>query len=604
MRLGGVNLSGVPLLPVLAGLVAGEVFAFLCSGFVFYGAALCAALCFVAILLRRFHAALWCAFTFSGIIAMWIALPRPCLFTGENELLSGRVTEISVRPESQRIVADLNSADRTVAARCVVYYMSSEPPVETGDIIAVSGVIEPPYLPQAVEGEFTLRQFAERRGISARMRVPGGDLSVVEEASGFMHRMRMTRRHISEALFRSGVRGETAALADALLTGDDSWLASDLRADFSRAGIAHMLALSGTHVAVIAFFASLLFFPLRLAGHRKMALGGVVVCLWLYAVITGASPSVVRAVVMATVVALAAIAGRGHNPFNSLCCAAVIILLFDPMALFAPGFQMSFLAVAGIIMFASRLTFGRGYFRSVSGWLGMTAGAVVAVSPVVAWHFHLFPFYFLLSGMAVAVAFPAFMGLAVLALVTALCGSEIAWVTELTDAFGRFLTAVPSAVSHLPGAYADRIYFSPWALVPCYAAVIAAWRALRTRRLFFAAVSFLLLLFSVGLVRLTRPVFPECEVIDLTEAWHGGLLVRDGARCVVFTGAAHKHHASIKEQMEWRLAGYMDMRGIDSLEVRQMAGPFGEIGRVIVGGAHNGAVPHHKVDVDGNPVGE
>lgn len=605
MRIAGVNLSGVPLLPVLGAVLAGQLFASQFTGYTLYGAALYAALCFGGIRARHYAAALAAAFCGVGMLSVWISTPDENRFIGKSVTMDGVVVETTTRAESQRLIVDLHAgSDKGERVRTLVYYRNSEPPVETGDIVLVTGVMTVPFEKPVVKGEFSMEGFTRRRGITGRMNVEYGELKIVREASGFMHSIRMFRRRISDVIHASGVSGDCAATLDAILLGNASELDADTREIFARAGLAHVLALSGTHVAVMAFFASLIFFPFRLAGRRKWAMGGVIAFLWFYVLLTGGAPSVVRAAIMATMVMAGAMLERVSSPVNSLCAAALLILLFDPRALMAPGFQLSFLAVAGILMFAPELTFGRGAVRSVSQWLAVSFGAVVATTPLAAWHFHVIPFYFLLANMAVALVLPWFMGAGVLLVLIAGAGLPAGWIATCADLMCRYIMYVSTAVSDIPGAFADKIYFSPWALSGWYAVVAMLWMALRLRRPVYWVGCSIMLLFATCLTVITRPEPTVTEVVDLPDPYRELLLVRQGERCLLFTDARPKLHEAIRERAEWRLHDYMAMHGVDSLEVREMPHAFGEIGRAIVGGAQNGIVPNHKVDVNGDSGGK
>jgi competence protein ComEC len=635
MKIGGINLSSCPLFPVLVAVVAGELFADYCRDLVIYGAAMCVALCGLGCFTKRVQLALWSAFLCLGIIAGWISQPSPNRFIGVRGVYSGRVVEVDTRANSQRIVleayvdavADVapkcetekgSVAHRTAmpvkrraVGRTLLYYRSSVPPVETGDLIAVAGVMQPIYEQPAVDGEFTMNDFAKRRGIIGRMSVKEGRLRVVDEASGFMHSIRMMRRSISDAIYASGVSAYTASMLDAVLLGNASELSADVRENFQRAGLAHVLALSGTHVAILTLLISVLFFPLRLAGHRKWSMACVMLCLWFYVLLTGGSPSVLRTVIMVSVVMLGNMLERMHNPFNSLCAAAIAILLFSPQALMSPGFQLSFLAVAGILMFAPTLTFGRDWVRTVTQWLAVTFGAVVATTPLAAWRFHIVPLYFLLANVVVALLLPWFMGVGILLLLVkilavhggafAACAGALVWCV---DAMCNFILWASNVVSHLHGAYLGGIYFSAWTLVGWYAAIVAGWRALKTRRWAAGIACGLLLGFAAVATWLTKPRYSASEVAQLRYDYATVVLVRDSTRCVLLTDADVRYHESLQSYMQWRLHDYMAQRGIDSLEVRQLANPLEKVGGGVVAGASHGAVPNNKVDVDGNLGGK
>lgn len=612
MKLAGVNLSGMPLLPVFAAVAAGETFAWLFTGMSLYGAAFCTALCIFCMLLRRYFFAIMAAMVAIGVVAVWCALPEPAVFIGEKAVIVGKVSEVRHNPFSQRIVvsgaiAKTYEADGmslgSPVGNVLVCFNSPEPPVEVGDEIAVSGVLSNPFDKVAVPGEFTMEAFVHRRAITSRIEVSAGRLGIMREASGFPVVMRRTRRGISETIFSSGVSRTTASMLEAVLMGDDEELGADMREAFSRAGIAHVLALSGTHVAVIAMFVSALFFPFAMAGRRRLVGVCTILCLWAYVVLTGGSPSVVRAVVMATIVLLSRMLERMSNPFNSLCCAGLLIALFDPLAIVAPGFQLSFLAVAGILLFAPELTFGKGWVRRLSQWFAVCIGAVAGTAPLSAWLFHVFPLYFLLSNAVVAIILPVFMVAGILLLVLHAAGLPVSFLEWLCDSAGGVIGRVSAGISAIPGSCADGIYFSAWVLPFWYVSILAGWIALKRRKASFAIAFAMLLLFSCVMTGVTKPKHPHVECYELDRPYWREILVRNGNRAVVLTDAKPYRWAEIKAGEEWRLRDYLSERDIDSLEVRKIPESFDEIWGGKVALSQNRSVISHKVDVDSDSIG-
>lgn len=125
----------------------------------------------------------------------------------------------------------------------------------------------------------------------------------------------------------------------ALLTGCDDFLDENIRAEYTTAGLAHVLALSGTHLAVIAMILGLLLIPLRMVEHRRAAGAVLLACMWGYVALTGASPSVVRACLMVSIVAFGRFASMSGNPLNSLCVAGILILILIPRHFSCPVFS-------------------------------------------------------------------------------------------------------------------------------------------------------------------------------------------------------------------------------------------------------------------------
>ncbi len=266
----------------------------------------------------------------------------------------------------------------------------------------------------------------------------------------------------------------SAALLGGLLLGERRALPPEIDDGFRRAGVYHVLAVSGFNVALIA---SSVFLLARLIGlgRRGAAAGAVVVVLGFGAVV-GPQASVLRAVVMAVLVLAALLLERDANVLNSLAAAALLILAVRPFDLLEPGFQLSFAATAGIVLAPQPRNI-------VVGALAVSAAAQAAVLPITLWHFHQVSTVGLVANLA---AVP----LAAVATVVGLVGAALAFVWEAAaqvafDAVWPVLLALRAVVAlaaALPGAL---LYLPapPGAAVVCYvsALVIAAlaWRARR-----------------------------------------------------------------------------------------------------------------------------
>ena len=155
------------------------------------------------------------------------------------------------------------------------------------------------------------------------------------------------RHHVNACIHRN-LSGTPAAILQGVLLGDRSALGEDVREAFRRAGVAHVLAVSGLHVGLIAAGA---FFALRVMGCGRRVTGCLTLLLvWGYAVVTGGSASVVRAATMATTVMGGGLIDREGNALNGLGFAAFVLLAWRPGDLFDVGFQLSFGATAGILL--------------------------------------------------------------------------------------------------------------------------------------------------------------------------------------------------------------------------------------------------------------
>lgn len=200
---------------------------------------------------------------------------------------------------------------------------------------------------------------------------------------------------------------DQAGIAKALLLGDKSTLSMETKKSFGNAGAMHVLAVSGLHVGIIMY---LLLFVLskfsRFISRRKAVLICVIL-VWIYAGITGFSPSVMRAAFMFSVLMLGQVWSKNGNSINTLFFSAFVLLLINPLLINDIGFQLSYLAVLGILLMYKRV---RSLLLIKNKWLNkIWEGTAVGISaqiltvPLSLYYFHQFPNYFMLSNLGVMV---------------------------------------------------------------------------------------------------------------------------------------------------------------------------------------------------------
>ncbi|HCZ22545.1 MAG TPA: hypothetical protein DHU72_03650 [Rikenellaceae bacterium] len=200
---------------------------------------------------------------------------------------------------------------------------------------------------------------------------------------------------------------ETGALATALLTGDKSLLNAQTIKEFRIAGAAHILALSGLHLGIISSILRrfLFFIGNSTAGLHIRSVILIGACLF-YCLMTGASPSVVRAFLFITLAEIARLSPeRSTNRLNCYCLALMIQLIISPEAITTPGFQLSYLAMLGIYtifpVLDAWLPAGKGTLHVKKLWslAAMSISCQLTTSPIAWILFHSFPVNFLLTNI-------------------------------------------------------------------------------------------------------------------------------------------------------------------------------------------------------------
>jgi ComEC/Rec2-related protein len=302
---------------------------------------------------------------------------------------------------------------------------------------------------------------------------------------GFSSPVWMARARVREALQRAiaGVGYPASALLEALLIGAREDVPADVREAFRATGSLHVLALSGLHAGIVFAFVAAVLRPLR--NRIAVFLAGCAV-LTAYLFVAGLMPSLVRAVVMLTVGAAARLADRDDEPMNLLAISGIVILAADPFAAGSLSFQLSFLALAGILSFGPlvmRLLEGR-VPAALAAPFAASAGAQAGTLPVVllafgAWY----P-----SGIAAAlllvplVTVFLWLGLAWLAVFPLIGRLASPWAAWLFDGLYRGIGGVGRLFARVPGIYVAPRAAAVWAAAAGAAVLALALLAPRGSR--------------------------------------------------------------------------------------------------------------------------
>ena len=338
-----------------------------------------------------------------------------------------------------------------------------------GDVIEITGELVRPPTP-ANPGDFDSRQWLRTQGLHCLVAAESVEAVriVARERNLFdwLAVLRAKARRRAEHLMASHLGARTAPVAQSLLLGSRVDLDRDVRRAFAESGTLHVLAISGMNIGLL--WAWLWFLCRTLRVSALVSLMTVIGLLPAYAVLTDANPPVVRATIVAVVLAFGQLNGRGGSAWNSLALAALFVLAWNPSDLFNSGAQLSFLAVFAILIAMSFLRSlrmplvevdapldGGPLWRSGLRWLirkiaeSYAIGAAIwlVTSPLIASQFHLVsPIGFVLNVLLsplIAVMFWLGYSFLLLGLVSSVLFGWLGAPFDLT--LGWFLSAVEAA---------------------------------------------------------------------------------------------------------------------------------------------------------------
>lgn len=452
--------------------------------------------------------------------------------------------------------------------KCSLTTPSYNPVVEEGDNVMFVAKVAELSFETDLPDERTSALFLSRQGVMATAFVAPEKLWVVGCETGLIWDIKRLRHDVTRLIMSSRLSPSTAEFLNATITGDDSMMTEDVRVDFSVSGLAHILALSGLHVGIIAIVIAVVMFPLYVLGKNRLRFVITIVLLWVYAVMTGLSPSVTRAVIMATVYLGSLILQRRHSAVNALCCAALVILVFSPEALFQVGFQLSFLAVASILLFANRLNPinpRRKVVYALFSCVTVSFSAMLATGVVVAYYFHQFPVYFLLSNVLVVFLLPFIVGGGVLIIVLQSVGVDAVWLCDVVDWLYDIIAGCASWVASLPGATIDNLYFPGWLLVPYFVIVACVLAAIEYRRQLYYWAIVVLAMFFIIVPFIATPRFVASEFFVPRDTNYTNIIYRNEKKTYLITTASPADCQVVYDRVQSRYRDYFGRRGVDTL---------------------------------------
>lgn len=279
------------------------------------------------------------------------------------------------------------------------------------------------------------------------------------------------------------------AVASALLVGYTDDLSEDMRTAYAETGSMHALAVSGTHIGMLYVGLMFMIGRLRLRGRwgKSTETALIMVGIWAFTFLTGATASVLRASVMFSIYMIGKTFWRRASAWNVLPASAFFLLMINPYMLFDVGFQLSYAAVAGMVFFYPR------FYKMcprLPRWLDepfqvlvVGMAAQLGTLPLTLYYFNQFPVYFWLAGWVVVFVGAVFLwGGASLVILDAVSKTLAEWLGIALYQMLYWMNKIIFFIQAIPGGVLRNVWVAPWAVAVMGACLVCLGAAMTTRR--------------------------------------------------------------------------------------------------------------------------
>lgn len=359
------------------------------------------------------------------------------------------------------------------SGKILLYIANSDtaPTLAFGDVIAVKCYLNEVQNP-LFNSDFNYKKYLADKNIFHQTYIRDDHYTLLEKKQGnavMTFALSVRDKMVGILQDQLGDNDESGVVA-AMLTGYRADISADMMNAYSKAGVIHIMSVSGLHVGVIyimitAFVGLFGWFKKRKWLNVLLVLS----LIWFYAFLTGLSASVLRSAVMISFVVAGTAMQRNISPYNSLAAAAFLLLVFNPGSLGEIGFQLSFVAVLGILLF-QRPLYNLWHIRNK--WLDkiwqlacVSMAAQLITLPFILYNFGQFPVYFLISNMIV-------VPMSSLVLYAGMAAVLLSWIpfVNVAVSFGtiwltKAMNFIVITIESLPGSVISNIYISAWPAV-------------------------------------------------------------------------------------------------------------------------------------------
>jgi len=419
------------------------------------------------------------------------------LLNKSNYIVGQVVQDIKKKKASSSTLLEVESIDGKAARGKLLVYFNKKDSLLSytlGDIISINGRVSEIQVSKNPKA-FDYRSYLANKEIDRQVFLREGYHALVKKERLFIviHYAFKARSWAISLLDKRLADRDEFATASAMVLGNRDHISDELQSAFSDTGAVHVLAVSGLHVGIVLMLFNFLFRRTRSESKQSkkvfkfIVLSVVVIA---YALITGASPAVIRASIMFSTLLYGRLWFDNTNIYNILAFSAILILLYNPNYLTDLGFIFSYLALISIVFFQPYFMRLIERFYEPNSWLSIRTVQLITVSlaaqilifPMSIHYFHKFPIYFILSGVFAVAMAPFILGLGLILIMTSIIPIWSDFITLILSLTIKLFLLIIYGIQSLPFNSVDNIWISQSSMIYLYIGILSIMHMLANKK--------------------------------------------------------------------------------------------------------------------------
>jgi competence protein ComEC len=419
--------------------------------------------------------------------------------------------------------------------------------------------------------QFDYSSYLELKQVYHQLYLKQGELRLLSDSKttiyGFADAL---RTRINTKLIAAGFEKEALSIMNALLLGQRQTIDKSTYNNYVNSGTIHILAVSGLHVGIILWILNFLFRPLLYLKYGNYIRPFILVTiLWTFAIIAGLSPSVTRAVTMFSIISIAMHLKRPTNIYNTLVISAFVILLVKPTFLFQVGFQMSYLAVLGIVSVQPILykLWKPKYsiFNKLWQIFTVTLAAQAGVVPISLFYFHQFPGLFFISNVVVIPFLGLILGFGLLVIAFALIGFLPKPFVDIYSLIIESLNAFIAWVAQFENFLFRDIPFTILQVISSYFIVVALVQVYKFKNFKWVAISLIGIICFQGIFFYNRHKTQHDSFVVFNKSRYSMIGQKHNTQLLM-----HHNMDSMKQKTDNIIANFIVGETVDSVSIAHL----------------------------------